>query len=147
MKPSFTAGVITACILAITIVLIGAALPLRQKVTYDTTYVTHRKVVQDIEKRVHVVNIPPRTYPPLKDWKEACTGAPVIIRKLDYTPAKHDENGNETSGDQTWIIVQPAGDDYQVTCVRSGAYIDATDGSPFWYVGMLTRINAKLDGA
>jgi hypothetical protein len=64
---------------------------------------------------------PPRvTYPPLKDPKEACTGAPVVIESISVAGSQDEREGSKKVW--TYLAVRPAGDDYRIYCDVPGDY-------------------------
>lgn len=110
--------------------IIGGALTgrvLRTEARVERVTETARVVkrVQRIET-VEYLPVAKITAPPLDDPKQACSGAPVRIVTMS----------TDTVDDKarTWVVVQPVGDAYTVTCMKSGYYLDS------WRVGMTIRM-------
>lgn len=102
------AAALVVTVLAGLAIALGRTFPVKETVTQEVVKIEKVKQV--------VVPIPSdRTYAPLDDPKKACTGAPVVVAKLEEQKQK----------DETWITfiaVRPAGDEYIVNCQINGAY-------------------------
>jgi len=121
---------VAACIPVVALgMAVGRAVPVKRVVTIQ--HITTHRTVEKIERVV--VPIPPkRSYPPVKNPKDACTGSPAVIVSLTVAgwqgQAKDDKSVN------TWLTVRPAGDDFTVQCYMGGDYSES------WHVGDLVSM-------
>ena len=82
----------------------------------------HQTVIKDVVEHHRVeyvrVPVPPKhEYPPLKNPKDACHGAPVVVINAMIQATNKDKPDDWT----TFLVVRPAGDEYHVFCQMEGA--------------------------